>query len=50
MPQAAGLRAGSTNGAVDLEGTLVDSLIFSINATFPIFLTMLLGMFLHRSE
>lgn len=48
MPQAAGLRVGSANGAVDLEGTLVDSLIFSINATFPIFLTMLLGMFLHR--
>lgn len=27
---------------------VVDSLIFSVNATFPIFLTMLVGMLLHR--
>lgn len=30
------------------ERNPVDSLIFSVNATFPIFLTMLLGMLLHR--
>lgn len=48
MPQTASLSVGGTTAQADCERNLVDSFIFSVNATFPIFLTMLLGMFLRH--
>ena len=48
MPQTASLPVGGATAQADCERNLVDSFIFSVNATFPIFLTMLLGMFLRH--
>ena len=46
-PVATAMRPRARNRYVE-RNCLVDSLIFSVNATFPIFLTMLVGMLLRR--
>ncbi len=48
MPQTASLPVGGATAQADCERNLVDSFIFSVNAIFPIFLTMLLDMFLRH--